>query len=431
MELTIYFFFNLSLLIVLLFLGLLWFERSNNTHSIKVVAPLFFIVSLFICFTFSYSLHEGILLDFRNIPIVIGGLYMGLGPVLGLVSIVTRGFYGLDLWFWMLVLFYGVVSLALWKFSPYFLKQSSNFRISFSIVFAFIVSLIQIVPLSFMNLDFPVKDVYFAYLFVQPLGVGMISYFIEEMIKSTRLRQTLLKVKRLEAVEQMGAAISHEIRNPLTAAIGFVQLLQSDTISEESRGQYLSIVRNELKSAERVIHEYLALSKPQVKLNDSLVIEEEVQQVLQLLHPSALLNSVEFITNFSKGAKIKGDRQKFHQSLVNIIKNAIEAMPYGGILSIETKSTPTNVVISIRDTGLGMTPAQVERLGEPYYSTKGEKGTGLGILVVFSVIRAMNGTIHVESELGVGTTFEIMFSSFNTSFDQGEVHEKGLDFVIN
>lgn len=136
-------------------------------------------------------------------------------------------------------------------------------------------------------------------------------------------------------------------------------------------------------------------------------------------------NSVKIVSIFSPGEEIEGDKQKFHQCFVNIIKNAIESMPKGGILTVETKRT-TTVSILIKDTGSGMTLEQMTRLGEPYYSTKGSKGTGLGIMVVYSIVRAMNGTIHVESEIGKGTTFKITFPSLLSNSLEAKKTEKEL-----
>jgi two-component system, sporulation sensor kinase B len=118
---------------------------------------------------------------------------------------------------------------------------------------------------------------------------------------------------------------------------------------------------------------------------------------------------VEIVTNFSVIGFIKGDRQRFRQCFINILKNAVEAMPNGGQLYIETHYSQDYVTICIRDTGIGMTSEQLERLGEPYYSTKGKNGTGLGMMVVYSIVRAMHGFIKVESELDAGTTFYIKF----------------------
>src|SRR5690606_15181647 len=96
------------------------------------------------------------------------------------------------------------------------------------------------------------------------------------------------------------------------------------------------------------------------------------------------------------------------QCFVNLMKNAIEAMPNGGILSVySTVVNGKSVVIRIKDTGIGMDDKQLSRLGEPYFSTKDIKGTGLGMMVVYRIIESMNGFIEVESEVGKGTCFTI------------------------
>ncbi|MFJ7825935.1 ATP-binding protein [Psychrobacillus sp. NPDC096623] len=417
MELTVYFFFNLSLLIVLLFSAVLWAEKSKRFGSYQAIFIIYLIVSLILCFVFTYQLEGmNVVFDLRKIPFIIGSLYMGLGPFLAAFIMLVRGFLGIDYGFWMTVLYYGGLAFLFWRISPWFLKRSSKQRILFSIGVTFLFSFAQTFSFGIWHLPHSSSKVLFVFLVIQPIGVGIISYIIEEIFMNIQLRQRTMKSKRLEAVERMGAAISHEIRNPLTAAIGFVQLLQNDAISKENHNQYISIIKNELKSAERVIQEYLNFSNPEIKSMEPLVLQEELKQVVQLLQPLAKRNSVKIVSNFSQVEEIEGDKQKFHQCLVNIMKNAIEAMPKGGILTVETESTPTTVSILIKDTGSGMTLEQVNRLGEPYYSTKGSKGTGLGVMVVYSIVRAMNGTIHVESEIGEGTTFKFTFPSLSPTF---------------
>ncbi|MFJ5771003.1 ATP-binding protein [Psychrobacillus sp. NPDC093180] len=417
MELTVYFFFNLSLLIVLLFSGFLWAEKSKKSWSYRTIFIIYLIISLTLCFIFTYQI-EGInvLFGLRKIPFIVGSLYMGLGPFLAAFIMLVRGFLGIDYGFWSTVLYYGGFAILFWRISPWFLKRSPKQRILFSVGVTFLFSFVQTFTLGIWQLPHSSFKVLFIFLVIQPIGVGIISYIIEEILMTIQLRQRTMKSKRLEAVERMGAAISHEIRNPLTVAIGFVQLLQNNAISKENHTQYLSIIKNELKSAERVIQEYLNFSNPEINIMEPLVVQEELKQAVQSLKPLAKQNSVKIVSIFSQGGVIEGDKQKFHQCLVNIMKNAIEAMPNGGTLTVETESTPTTVGILMKDTGSGMTPEQVNRLGEPYYSTKGSKGTGLGIMVVYSIVRAMNGTIHVESEIGQGTTFKFTFPSLSPSF---------------
>ena len=432
MELTVYFFFNLSLLIVIFFLGVLWAEKSKRFWSHQAIFISLLIISLMLCFIFTYRIEgSNVVFDLRKIPFIVGSLYMGFGPFLAAFIMLVRGFFGIDYGFWMTVLYYGGLAILFWRISSWFLKQSPKQRVLFSVGVTFLFSFAQTFTMGIWHLPHSSTEVWFAYLVIQPIGVGIISYIIEEIIMTIQLRQRTMKSKRLEAVERMGAAISHEIRNPLTAAIGFVQLLQNDSISKENYTQYLSIIKNELKSAERVIQEYLNFSNPEIKSMEPLLLQEELEQVVQLLQPLAKRNSVKIVSMFSPGEEIEGDKQKFHQCLVNIMKNAIEAMPKGGILTVETESTQTTVSILIKDTGSGMTLEQVTRLGEPYYSTKGSKGTGLGITVVYSIVRAMNGTIHVESKIGEGTTFKFTFPSLSPIFLEPETKETEKELVMS
>lgn len=415
-SLTVHFLFNLSLLIVLLFFCLMWAEKSGNKHMYKGTAVMYFIVSLVLCNIFSYRLNDGMVLDLRIIPFMIGGLYLRLGPILGLMIIIIRGFHGIDIGFYMAVIFYGLFSFLLWRISPWFLKRASKDRILFSVCVTLLVSFVILVSLENLAPPDNSLDLWFAYLFVPPLGVAMISYIIEVIKKNTLLQQRLVKAEKLEAVEQMGAAISHEIRNPLTSAIGFVQLLQDDSIESEKRTQYLSILKGELESAERVIQDYLTFSKPFIESVEELDIHEELNQVLKLIQPIANRHSIKVSTRFSSNGLIEGDKQKFHQCFINVIKNAVESMPNGGDLFLETISTKTTISIRIQDTGEGMTKEQLNRLGEPYYSTKGASGTGLGVMVVYSIVRAMNGTIEVKSEVGKGTVFQFSFELNSHNF---------------
>ena len=89
-------------------------------------------------------------------------------------------------------------------------------------------------------------------------------------------------------------------------------------------------------------------------------------------------------------------------------------MPRGGQLYIETHYSSSQITIEIKDTGVGMTPEQLQRLGEPYYSTKGSKGTGLGMMVVFSIVRAMDGNVRVKSEVDKGTVFSFTFPNYKS-----------------
>ncbi|MHC0037227.1 ATP-binding protein [Pseudoneobacillus sp. C159] len=345
----------------------------------------------------------------RIIPYVIGSLYLGLGLILSLAIIFFRAFFGIDTGFYLTTLLYTPLAVILWRIYPWFQKQIPKHRIFISVSIGVILGIITVIGMEMISTRDRMIDALFAYLIIPPLGIGLISYGMEYVRRTVEMKHQLIKAEKLHAVEQMGAAISHEIRNPLTAASGFVQLMLDGYLPRKQQQEYLLIVKEELKAAEKVIQDYLTFAKPSIMVQEELNVKKELQQIITILQPTANQNSVEVATDFSVIGSIQGDRQKFQQAFINVIKNAIESMPTGGLLQVGTELGENSITIQVKDTGVGMTKEQIARLGEPYYSTKGSRGTGLGMMVVYSIVRAMNGVIRVESKIGLGTTFNFTF----------------------
>jgi len=414
MEITRHLFLNLSIYIIILFFCLILFDNCKKITISKSSLTIFFIAMLWLCIQFSYNPTPSARYDLRIIPLVLGALYIGIGPILIGSIIIIRGFYGFDLGFYLTMMLYAPLTVVFWRLYPWFLKQVAARRILVTVCMGITLGILTVMGMSFAHPHSNWLDAWIAFLFLPSLGIGIISYGIEFVRRNNEMQQELIKAEKLKAVEQMGAAISHEIRNPLTAASGFVQLLQDDYLSRQKRKEYLSIVKEELISAERVIQDYLTFAKPSLEAFEELNVKSELRQIINILQPLANQNSVEVNTDFSVIGFIKGDLQKFRQCFVNVLKNAIESMPNGGYLTITTEYSKNFVTISVKDTGVGMTIEQLERLGEPFYSTKGKNGTGLGMMVVYSIARAMDGTIWAESEIGVGTTFYFKFPTIST-----------------
>ncbi|MCM3767280.1 ATP-binding protein [Neobacillus niacini] len=409
MEVTKHLFLNLSFLMILLFISLIFIEKSKKFTLSKSSIVLFFMAALWICIQFSYSPISYARFDLRIIPLVVGGLYVGIGPILVGSALILRGFYGLDSGLFLTTLLYIPFAIVVWRLHPWFWKQLPPRRVLIAIGFGVVLGVLTIFGMVLSDTHANWFDVWFAYLVIPATGIGIIAYSIEFVRKNSEMRQQLIKAEKLKAVEQMGAAISHEIRNPLTAASGFVQLLEDDYLPRQKRKEYLAIVKEELHSAERVIQDYLTFAKPAIESFQDLNVKRELKQIISIVQPLANQNSVAISTEFAVLGNIKGDQQKFRQCFVNVLKNAIEAMPNGGSLMVSTEYSHDFVSIIIKDTGIGMSTEQLERLGEPFYSTKGKNGTGLGMMVVYSIVRAMEGFISVESELGAGTTFQFKF----------------------
>ena len=142
-----------------------------------------------------------------------------------------------------------------------------------------------------------------------------------------------------------------------------------------------------------------------------LILLKKYSDAVNVISPLANMNGVEIVQTIHdpkiNQITMMGDRKKFQQCLINIIKNGIESMKSkGGKLHIHLSSSPDKVQIDISDQGVGMSQEQMNRLGQPYFTTK-EKGTGLGLMVSYSIIKGMCGTIEVSSEVGKGTCFSI------------------------
>ncbi|HEY2421287.1 MAG TPA: histidine kinase dimerization/phospho-acceptor domain-containing protein, partial [Neobacillus sp.] len=235
MEITKHFLVNLSILLILLFLYFAIIEKGKRYIPQKFSLIILFVIMLWTCIQFSYTLGPNARLDLRIIPFVIGSVYLGIGPILLLALIVFRSFYGLNTGFIETLIFYGAFTLLAWWIRPWIWRKGSVRRILFSIFLGIALGILTISGIELLDPHPNWFDAWFAYLVIPPIGIGIITYGIEFVRQNIHMSQQLVKTEKLKAVEQMGAAISHEIRNPLTAASGFVQLLQDDYLPRHKR----------------------------------------------------------------------------------------------------------------------------------------------------------------------------------------------------
>lgn len=226
--------------------------------------------------------------------------------------------------------------------------------------------------------------------------------------RQAKLQRELILSEKYQSVGQLAASISHEIRNPLTTARGFLQLMNVDKLSKEQFERYRKYAFEGLDHANQIITEYLNYTKPSNETAKTLQIKQEIESVVQWLHPYSVQKNVNIVTHHMSEEElfVRAEPKQFQQCILNIMKNAIEAMPNGGLLTVHTRIVQDQVQILIRDTGIGMSAEQLKRIGKPYFTTK-ESGTGLGLMVVMSLVKAMNGKILFRSKLNQGTICEI------------------------
>jgi two-component system sporulation sensor kinase A len=234
------------------------------------------------------------------------------------------------------------------------------------------------------------------------------SYVIaKDITEQKRKDELLMKSEKLSVAGQLAAGVAHEIRNPLTAIKGFVQLMGS---SEAYMPKYFPIVKEELERIELIIKELLMLAKPQAIQMKRTDLTTLIEDVVLLVEAQAILQNIEVrLTLAGHRCFIQCDANQIKQVFINFLKNAIEAMPQGGVIEVALEiSSEEEPVIRIQDQGYGISEEQLRMIGEPFYSTK-EEGTGLGMLVSYKIIENHSGRIRISSEVGVGTTIIVTF----------------------
>ncbi|MEH7346145.1 PAS domain S-box protein [Bacillus sp. JJ1532] len=220
----------------------------------------------------------------------------------------------------------------------------------------------------------------------------------------THIRQTeerLRRTEKLSVVGELAASVAHEIRNPLTSLIGFVQLLQKEN---EKDHLYHKIMLDELNRINYIAGELLLLAKPQQVQFTRADIHLILFEVISLLQSDANLYNVQidFISDIQEYT-IDCEPNQLKQLFINIIKNAIEASPSKGKVDVYLKPEENGEVpIFVKDKGCGISEKRLEKIGEPFYSSK-EKGTGLGLTVSYKIVQSHNGSIVFNSKINEGT----------------------------
>jgi two-component system sporulation sensor kinase B len=207
----------------------------------------------------------------------------------------------------------------------------------------------------------------------------------------------------------MAASFAHEVRNPLTTVRGFIQYLVKDTTDEKLK-QYSPLILEELDRTNKIITNYLTLARPGTVELEVIDLDDLLYDSIDLLRPLASYQDVSLSYSSEGMHYVFVDKNYLKQSILNLIKNGIEAIDHSGYVKITKRNgdKKRTVQIVIEDNGKGMTEEEFEKIGLPYYTTK-SKGTGLGSMITSRLIRDMNGTIEYYSTIGEGTKVIVTF----------------------
>ena len=229
-----------------------------------------------------------------------------------------------------------------------------------------------------------------------------------ELIEKERVQHQLLHASRLAAVGELAEGVAHEVNNPLTAVLGFSEILLEDLEQEDPRRPDVETIRDaalRARSIVRALRDFARPPDPQLVPTD---LRDLIGRMLELVRFPLARSGVIIRESHAELPLIELDPQAIQQVILNVLTNAMQAMPEGGTLRVESAIRGTDAVVRISDDGVGMDESVATQAFVPFFSARHAAGsTGLGLSVSVGLVESHNGTITLESEPGVGTTVEI------------------------
>ena len=239
-----------------------------------------------------------------------------------------------------------------------------------------------------------------------PIGVLCVA---KDTCQVLETEQRMQHLERLAAVGELAAGTVHEIRKHLTSVKGFTQLIaQRYGTVDTSLTKYCALIETEADRMEAILSEFLALARPRQRQMARLDIGQALHDVIAIMYGEALLRNITIDAAAPEAPLwVHGVANRLKEVFINVMRNAFQAMPADGRLTIRTKQDDRNVYIYFTDTGAGMPPEVLQQIFRPFFTTK-ENGTGLGLAICQRTVTDHGGCIEVDSTPGQGTTFTVI-----------------------
>ncbi|MFT9597050.1 ATP-binding protein [Mesobacillus sp.] len=245
-------------------------------------------------------------------------------------------------------------------------------------------------------------------IFISTIAWILLNRFQSYVKAITSIFEDLRQKEKLAVIGQMATAIAHEIKNPLSSLKGFTQLQQEKDKGDE---QYYPIMLNEIDRINAIVNDLLILGKPNTAIKTPKNLVDIIHYVISVIDPHAQRKDIHIEYDVDDSTVLLCDENQMKQVFINLIKNAMESMPNGGKVTIQSKIDDGRALISVRDEGCGIPPEKLAKLGEPFYTTK-QNGNGLGLMVTKKIIEEHEGTFYIQSEMEKGTTVTISVPIF-------------------
>lgn len=276
-------------------------------------------------------------------------------------------------------------------------------------------------------------------------GTRFLSISVMPLVRSKSVRGTIITIedvtwkkneelrnRRLEnlaSLTNLAATVAHEIKNPLGSISIYVQLLRKSLAripdgTPEELAQYLDIIDEEIERLNRIVVDFLFAVRPLKFEFTSLDLNLIIHSLAAFMSEELSHASVTLILDLAQSLPhIQGDDRFLRQMLINLIQNSLAAMPSGGTITIATSQTDDVITLAVSDTGAGIPADVIDRIFEPYFTTKAD-GTGLGLAMVYKVVKEHGGDIYVQSEVGKGTCFRITLPAVRKALKMIEYEEE-------
>jgi PAS domain S-box-containing protein len=220
-------------------------------------------------------------------------------------------------------------------------------------------------------------------------------------------KKAMEKIHNLAQLGQIVAGVAHEIRNPLAIISGNAELSLLKVADKDAVTKNLNIIVNECNNASEIIERMLKFSKPSKDELCKANVNDLIDSIIKLVERQYFLKNVKIERHYAEDLPpIMVNERQMQEVFMNIMNNAVDAMPNGGRISVYTTCDGNNVHMDFVDTGLGIPEGEIHKLFEPFYSTK-KTGTGLGLSISMNIIKEHGGTIKVQSQIGAGTTVSV------------------------
>ena len=243
-------------------------------------------------------------------------------------------------------------------------------------------------------------------------------FIFQDLTRLREMEEHLKRSERLASVGKMAAGIAHEIRNPLASISGSIEILKDDLGNSPQNQQLMGIILREVNRLNSLIADFLLFARPISPGKEKIHLNRLIEEILQMFTRSPDFNpQIRMETQFEDDLHIQGDPHQIRQVFWNLFINAAQAMPEGGTLRVELRRNSSSAPLSegrpcgevaVTDSGTGIGEEEMRKIFDPFFTTK-ERGTGLGLSIVHSVVETCGGKITVQSQVGQGSTFRILF----------------------